>query len=118
MGWLVLGILIVLAVSIVTLRLIEFRVARLTAMALLEGAIRTTWQTDARLTGLPIEATATSPLLRRTAPLRIEVSGQLPSRELRDAALQLAGIEAAIADRRFVLVDRVSIGPSLPVDAR
>jgi len=49
--------------------------------------------------------------LRRSVPLRIEVTGQAPSATVRDAALRVVRDEAARMGANFEILDRVEIKP-------
>lgn len=67
---------------------------------------------DARLFGLPITATANVATFGRTPPT-VSISGQVPSEELRRAALRIAEEEAARIQAGVVIEDRVLVVPTM-----
>jgi hypothetical protein len=61
--------------------------------------------------GLAITPTVHAPL-RKSAPFRIEVTGQAPSGAVRDAAMRVVRDEAARMGRDFEIDDRIEITPA------
>jgi hypothetical protein len=67
---------------------------------------------DPRLFSLPIAATAHVPLWRGS-PITITVAGEVPSEDLREAALRLIGREAAQVRQDVVVESRIGLAPTM-----
>lgn len=67
---------------------------------------------DPRLFGLPITATADVSMMGRTPPT-VTMSGQVPSEELRRAALQMAEQESARIQPGVIIEDRILVVPTM-----
>jgi hypothetical protein len=67
---------------------------------------------DPRLFRLPIAATAHVPLWRGS-PITITVAGEVPSEDLREAALRLIGREAAQVRQDVVVESRIGLAPTM-----
>jgi hypothetical protein len=71
---------------------------------------------DQTLVSLPVTATVYIPLWRRS-PATVEVHGEVPSADLRQAALRVAAQEAARTLATYYIQDRIMVVPSMRVRA-
>jgi hypothetical protein len=109
---LVAGLLIVLVAAV---KLYDRKRRRETEAVHLQGQLSDAVLRDARFTGLGITPTVHIPLAG--SPVRIEVTGEVPAPELRDAALRLIRAEAAAVRRDVEVVDRIAVGRPVRVHA-
>jgi hypothetical protein len=103
----VIGLLALLVLVAVAVKLYDAKRKRENEGVVLQARLSDSLMLDSRLSGVPVVASVHVPLWRGAPPV-VEVSGAVPSPELRDTAIQLikremAGSPARIED--LVVVD-------------
>jgi hypothetical protein len=106
--YLIVAVSVVLAIVIVAARLHDLRNRRETEALALQSRLSDALLTDRAFQGTTVTATVHAPL-RQSAPLRVEVSGQVPSQDLRAMVLRRIQREAAQAGRAVEIEDRVMV---------
>jgi hypothetical protein len=96
----------------VVVKLFDLKRKRESEAVHLQAQISDALLRDQALFGLPITPTAQVPLWRGS-PATIEVAGQVPTAELREAVLRIASSEAARIRPDFKIVDRLAVVPSM-----
>lgn len=102
------GLLVVLGVAV---KFFDLRRRREADAVHLQAQISDALLRDATLFGMPITPTARAPLWKGS-PATIEVSGQVPSPELRDVVMRIVREEAARIRPDFVIEDHLVIEPT------
>ena len=107
------GLLVVLGVAV---KFFDLRRKREAEAVHLQAQVSDALLRDAALFGLPITPTAHVPLWSGS-PAVIEVSGQVPSPELRDAVIRIVQEEAARIRPDFTIEDRLAVVPTMATAA-
>jgi hypothetical protein len=94
----------------VVVKLLDRSRKRRDEAVLLQARIADAMLLDPSLVKLPVTATVHAPF-SRSAPLAVEMSGQVPTTALRDAALETALREASESGLAFKLEDRIEVAP-------
>ncbi len=105
----IIGLIAVLGIAV---KASDLRRKRTDAAVALQGRIADALLADPTLGHQPIVATAHTPLWGR-APVTLEVSGPVPSAELREAAMSLVIREAFNSGLRFRVEDRIVVDPRM-----
>ena len=106
-------IVVVLLVALgITVKLLDLKRRRESEAVQLQAQISDALLREAALFGLPVTPTAHVPLWSGT-PATIEVRGQVPSPEVKDALLRLVRREAARVRPDFHVQDEVAVVPSM-----
>ena len=103
------GLLVVLGVAV---KFFDLRRRREADAVHLQAQISDALLRDSTLFGLPITPTAHVPLWKGS-PAAIEVSGQVPSAEVRDSVMRIVRDEAERIRPDFVIDDHLAIEPTL-----
>lgn len=112
-AWLAALLVILGLVAIITIavKAIDLRVRREAEGMHLQAQVSDALLRDARLVGLAIVPTAHVPILKGS-PAMLEVSGQVPNPELREAALRIVEGEASRVRPDVHIEDRLAVIPS------
>jgi len=110
---LVIGLLVVIGV---VGKMVDFRTKREDEAVRLQAQISDALMRDQMLSRFPITPTAHAPIWRRST-VTIEVSGQVPTSELRRAVLRLVEQEASRIRSDFRIHDRIAVVPSTTAHA-
>ncbi len=102
----------VLVVLGVLIKLLDLKRKRDTEAVVVQARISDAVLRDPRLFSLPITPTARVPLWKGT-PVTVEVAGQVPSDELRDAALGLIEREATQLGSEVRVESRIGVVPTM-----
>jgi hypothetical protein len=106
----VVALLVLLAIIVVAVKLYDLKRKREEEALALEARISDALLVHPSLTGLPVIASAHVPMFGRSAPV-VEVSGTVPTDELRQAALEVVRRELPDSDVR--IEDRIVVDPVL-----
>ncbi len=106
----VLVMLALIAVLGIAVKASDLKRRRTDAAVALQGRIADALLADPTLGHVPIAATAHVPFWKRS-PVTIEVSGPVPSPDLREAAMSLVIKEAFNSGLEFRVEDRISVDP-------
>jgi hypothetical protein len=110
-GVLLVGVLIGLFIIIgVAVKLYDRKRKRDEEAMYLQARIADALLLDPSLASLPVAATVKTPFMRRS-PVIIEVTGQLPSPGLREAALKIVKAEASRSGVDFEIEDHIAVAP-------
>jgi hypothetical protein len=112
---LVLGIAVV-GLVIVLAKAIDLKRQRDEEGIQLQAQISDALLRDQTLVSLPVTATVHIPFWRRS-PATVEVHGEVPTADLRQAALRIAAKEAARTLVTYYIQDRIMVVPSMGVRA-
>jgi len=105
----IIGLIAVLGIAV---KASDLRRRRTDAAVALQGRIADALLADPALGHQPIVATAHTPFWGRS-PVTLEVSGPVPSAELREAAMSLVIREAFNSGLRFRVEDRIVVDPRM-----
>ena len=105
----IIGLIAVLGIAV---KASDLRRKRTDASVALQGRIADALLADPTLGHQPIVATAHTPFWGRS-PVTLEVSGPVPSAELREAAMSLVIREAFNSGLRFRVEDRIVVDPRM-----
>jgi len=105
----IIGLIAVLGIAV---KASDLRRRRTDAAVALQGRIADALLADPTLGHQPIVATAHTPFWGRS-PVTLEVSGPVPSPELREAAMSLVIREAFNSGLRFRVEDRIVVDPRM-----
>jgi hypothetical protein len=103
---------VLLAFLGITVKLLDLKRRRESEAVQLQAQISDALLREAALFGLPVTPTAHVPLWSGT-PATIELRGQVPTPEIKDAVLRLVGREAARVRPDFHVEDEVAVVPSM-----
>jgi hypothetical protein len=108
-GLVVVGIVVALLVALIVAVKLNDRKNRREAEAVhLQSHLSDTLLRDARFSGLGITPTVHIPM--SGSPVRVDVTGEVPAPELRDAAIRVIRAETASLRPDSEVVDRVVVG--------
>jgi hypothetical protein len=109
-GWIVAAILVVGLLVIIgtAVKLYDLRRKREAEAVHLQAQISDAMLRDANLFGLPIAATAHAPLWSGT-PVTVELAGEVPDPNVRDAVVRLARSEAVRIRPDVEIADRMTV---------
>jgi hypothetical protein len=105
-------LLLIVVVVVVGVKLFDLSGRREAKAEQLEERVSRALRRDHRLSRLRIVPVAHVPASTRT-PLTIEVVGQVPTREARQAALHVAGQEISRTRSHFRIEDRIDVVPAM-----
>lgn len=108
----VVGLAVVVAVIIVVARYVASRRKRLEEAAILQARLSDAIALEVPLRGLVITPTARVRVWRRS-PVTIEVAGEVPTPELREAVMRLVRSEASRVRSDIITEDHLFIGPQM-----
>ncbi len=108
----VLVMLALIATLGVAVKASDLKRRRTDAAVALQGRIADALLSDPTLGHLPIAATARVPFWKRS-PVTIEVTGPVPTPDLREAAMSLVIGEAFNSGLQFRVEDRISVDPAM-----
>jgi len=106
----VVGLLAVIGLAV---KLFDLKRKRESEAVQLQAQVSDALLRDPMLAGLALTATARIPMWRAT-PTTIQVTGQVPTREVKDAALDLVRREATGIRPDVRVEDRISVGSTMP----
>ena len=104
----IVGVSVLVGIVIVVARLQDVRNKRETEALALQSRLSDALLADAAFQGMTVTPTVHVPL-HRSAPIRIEVSGEVPDEALRAMVLRRIQWEAAQARRDFEIEDRMTV---------
>jgi hypothetical protein len=110
---LMVGLLVILGAAV---KFFDLRRKREAEAVHLQAQISDALLRDPALFGLPITPTARVPLWRGS-PALIEVSGQVPSSEVREAVIRIVQEEAARIRPDFTIQNRLAVVPTMAAAA-
>jgi hypothetical protein len=105
-----------LVLIIAAVKIFDLRRRRESEAVQLQAQISEALLREPGLFGLPVTATARVPLWTGT-PAAIELSGQVPAPEQREAVLKIAREEAARIRPDYTIEDRLAVVPTMAVPA-
>lgn len=96
----------------ITVKLFDLRRKREAEAVQLQAQVSDVLLRDQALFGLPVTPTAHVPLLKGS-PATVEVAGQVPAPELKEAVLRVVRAEAARIRPDVVVEDRIAVVPTM-----
>jgi hypothetical protein len=99
-----------LAVLVMAVKMFDLKRKREEEAVALQARLSDALFVDPALASLPITPTAHEPLWRGS-PVTVEVAGQTPTQELREAALRLVERELSASRSDFQIEDRIMVDP-------
>ncbi len=106
-------IIVALLVALgITVKFFDLRRKREAEAVQLQAQISDVLLRDQAFFGLPVTPTARVPLLKGS-PATVEVAGQVPTPEMKEAVLRLVRAEAARIRPDVVIEDRVAVVPAM-----
>jgi hypothetical protein len=102
------GALVIIGVGV---KLYDLRRKRESEAVQLQAQISDALMRERLLSGVPIMATARAPSMWKRSPATVEIAGQVPSSQAREAALRIARAEAGRVRPDVQIEDRLAVVP-------